>query len=237
MSSPHAPASKRKKIVLLCVLLGIVPVGFLVMRTGKHTFKKLPYIGEREVNAPGDTTFWTVPPFSFTDQNGRPFTNKDVEGKVVIADFFFTRCGSICPRMSLEMQQLQFKLDDPAFKEVVFLSHTVDPEHDTPDVLREYARKMQADTVRWKFLTGDAKTIYRQGNIGYLLSAGPNADSTAAEQFVHSPQFVLVDMHQHIRGMYDGTVTSSVDSLVVDLKMLLKEEHLRMKREREAAAQ
>ncbi|MFT3884771.1 MAG: SCO family protein [Flavobacteriales bacterium] len=215
------------------ILLGIVPIGFLFMRTGKHTFKTLPYIGEREVNAPGDTTYWTVPPFSFLDQNGHAFTDKDVAGKVVIADFFFTRCTSICPRMSKEMQQLQFKLDDPAFKEVVFLSHTVDPEHDTPEVLREYARRLEADTTRWKFLTGNAPDIYRQGNQGYLLSA--NADSTAAEDFVHSPQFVLVDMQRHIRGMYDGTNTSSVDSLVVDLKMLLKEEHLRMKREKEAA--
>jgi len=227
-----APASKRRKIVLLCVLLGIVPIGFLFMRTGKHTFKTLPYIGEREVNAPGDTTYWTVPPFAFLDQNGRVFTDKDIQGKVVIADFFFTRCTSICPRMSKEMQQLQFKLDDPAFEEVVFLSHTVDPEHDTPEVLREYARKLQADTTRWKFLTGDAPTIYRQGNLGYLLSA--NADSSAAENFVHSPQFVLVDMEHHIRGMYDGTNTSSVDSLVVDLKMLLKEEHQRIKKEKAA---
>lgn len=233
MNVAPAPASKRRKIVLLCILLGIVPVGFLIMRSGKHTFKTLPYIGEREVNAPGDTTYWTVPPFAFTDQNGHAFTSKDVEGKVVIADFFFTRCGSICPRMSKEMQQLQFKLDDPAFHEVVFLSHSVDPEHDTPEVLREYARKLQADSTRWKFLTGDAATIYRQGNLGYLLSA--NADSTTAENFVHSPEFVLVDMRHHIRGMYDGTKTSSVDSLVVDLKMLLKEEHARMKKEKEAA--
>ncbi len=234
MNVSPAPASKRRKIVLLCILLGIVPVGFLFMRTGKHTFKTLPYLGQKEVNGPGDTTYWTVPPFAFLDQNGRVFTDKDIEGKVVIADFIFTRCGSQCPRMSAEMQQLQFKLDDPAFDEVVFLSHTVDPEHDTPDVLREYARKLQADTTRWKFLTGDAKTIYRQGNEGYLLSAGPNTDSTAAERFVHSPSFVLVDMRHHVRGAYDGTSTSSVDSLVVDLKMLLKEEHQRMKQQKEA---
>lgn len=233
MSAPHAPAPKRKKLLLLFALLGIVPIGFLFMRTGKHTFAKLPYIGEREVNAPGDTTFFTVPPFSFTDQNGRTVTDRTVAGKVVIADFFFTRCTSICPRMTAQMQQLQFKLNKDSFHDVVFLSHTVDPENDTPEVLRAYARKWEADTTRWLFLTGNAPDIYRQGNLGYLLSA--NADSTAAEDFVHSPHFVLVDKQRHIRGMYDGTVTASVDSLVSDLKLLLKEEHLREKAEKKAA--
>jgi protein SCO1/2 len=232
VSTSHAPAPKRKKLLLLFILLGIVPIGFLVMRSGKHTFVKLPYIGEREVNAPGDTTYFTVPSFSFTDLNGRTVTDRTVEGKVIIADFFFTRCTSICPRMTAQMQQLQFKLNKDAFADVVFLSHTVDPENDTPEVLRAYARKWEADTTRWLFLTGHAPDIYRQGNTGYLLSA--NADSTAAEDFVHSPHFVLVDKQRHIRGMYDGTVTASVDSLVSDLKLLLKEEHLREKAERKA---
>ncbi len=233
MSTPHTTASKRKKLLLLFVLLGIVPIGFLLMRSGKHSFVSLPYIGVKEVNAPGDTTFFTVPPFAFTDQNGRTVTEATVAGKVVIADFFFTRCTSICPRMTAQMQQLQFKLSKDSFDDVVFLSHTVDPEHDTPQVLRDYAYKWQADTTRWLFLTGHAPDIYRQGNMGYLLSA--NADSTAAEDFVHSPHFVLVDKQRHIRGMYDGTVTASVDSLVSDLKLLLKEEHLKEKAARKAA--
>ncbi len=234
MSTPHTTASKRKKLVLLFVLLGIVPIGFLFMRSGKHSFTSLPFIGVKEVNAPGDTTYFTVPPFSFTDLNGRTVTERTVAGKVIIADFFFTRCTTICPRMTAQMQQLQFKLNKEAFSDVVFLSHTVDPDNDTPEVLREYARKWEADTTRWLFLTGNAPDIYRQGNLGYLLSA--NADSTAAEDFVHSPHFVLVDKQRRIRGMYDGTVTASVDSLVGDLKLLLKEEHLREKAEREAAA-
>ncbi|MBS1581106.1 MAG: SCO family protein [Bacteroidetes bacterium] len=233
MTSEHRPASKRRKTFLLFLLLVVLPSGFFLFRTGKHTFRTLPYIGEREVNGPGDTTYFTVPPFAFIDQDGNQVTDRTVADKVLVVDFFFTRCQSICPRMSKEMQQLQFKLDEPAFHEVLFLSHTVDPENDTPEVLKAYGRKLEADTARWKFVTGDAAAIYRQGNLGYLLSA--NADTAAAEQFVHSPQFVLVDKRRHIRGMYDGTNTESVNALADDIKLLLKEEHARAKKAAQAA--
>ena len=222
MSNGARPASKGKKAALLLFILVAIPGAIFLFWGSKSHYTNLPYIGERVVNAPGDTTYFTVPPFHFIDEDGKPFTDTDVEGKVLIVDFFFTRCTSICPRMSVQMQQLQLRLDDPAYKDVLFLSHTVDPEHDTPEVLKAYATRLEADPKRWKFLTGNAPDIYRQGNLGYLLSA--NADSTAAEAFVHSPQFVLVDKRHHIRGMYDGTDTEAMRSLMTDLKMLLQEE-------------
>jgi protein SCO1/2 len=219
--------SKRRKIIILVFILVLVPGSLFFFNSAKHVHRPLPYLGFHEVNAPGDTSYFTVPPFSFTDQDGNTITDQTVKDKVLIVDFFFTSCKSICPRMGKEMQQLQFRLNEPAFNEVLFLSHTVDPEHDTPEVLKEYARKLHADTARWKFLTGDASKIYRQGNLGYLLAA--REDTTNPEQFVHSPEFVLVDKRRHIRGMYNGTVTREVDSLVTDLKRLLKEEHDLMK--------
>lgn len=222
MSKGPAPASKRKKFIFLLILLVLIPGALLLGRGSKSHYTNLPYIGQREVNAPGDTTYFTVPPFNFTDEEGLPFSDKDVEGKVLIVDFFFTRCTSICPRMSVQMQQLQLQLDHPQYADVMFLSHTVDPEHDTPEVLKDYAKRLEADPKRWKFLTGHAPDIYRQGNMGYLLSA--NVDSSSAEMFVHSPQFVLVDKRRHIRGMYDGTNTDAMRDLMVDLKMLLQEE-------------
>jgi protein SCO1/2 len=187
----------------------------------KHNFVYLPYLGDKEtvaVERDGkmvvDTIYYKVPPFSFTDQFGRTITDADVAGKIRVVDFFFTRCTTICPRMSVQMQQLQLKLNDPAFVDVVFLSHTVDPEHDTPEVLEAYARKLEADTARWKFLTGAAPDIYRMGNMGYLMSA--LEDSASAERFVHDSRFVLVDKQGHIRGFYEA-----------DLKMLMKEEKIR----------
>lgn len=225
MTSEIKPASKRKKAILLIVLLVLIPGAIFLGVGSKNHYTTLPYIGEREVNGPGDTTYFTVPPFHFIDEDGKPFSDKDTQGKILIVDFFFTRCTSICPRMSAQMQQLQLQLDDPSYKDVLFLSHTVDPEHDTPAVLKAYAKRLEADPKRWKFLTGDAPDIYRQGNLGYLLSA--SKDSSAAEQFVHSPQFVLVDKRHHIRGMYDGTNTEAMRDLMTDLKMLLMEEKIR----------
>ena len=250
MNTTHRPASRRRKFLLLGFLIGIVPVALFFLRTGKHTFVVLPYYGERELIGPGDTLYHTVPPFAFLDQDSNLVTDQSTKDRILVVDFFFTTCRSICPRMSKEMQQLQFKLSDKAYNDVLFLSHTVDPEHDTPPVLKEYARKLEADTARWKFLTGDANTIYRQGNLGYLLSAMRDTsyrakdpfdpyesdfalDTARAEQFVHSPNFVLVDKRKHIRGIYDGTRTSSVDSLASDIKMLIAEEK---RRKREAAA-
>jgi protein SCO1/2 len=203
-------------------MLVLIPAAIFLFWGSKGHYTYLPYIGQREVNAPGDTTYFTVPPFHFIDEDGRPFTDKDVEGKVLIVDFFFTRCTSICPKMSAQMQQLQLQLNEPKYKDVLFLSHTVDPKHDTPEVLKAYAKRLEADPKRWKFLTGNAPDIYRQGNLGYLLSA--NADPSAAEQFVHSPQFELVDKRHHIRGMYDGTSTAAMRDLVTDLNMLIQEE-------------
>lgn len=215
-------ASTGKKVALLLLVLAVIPGALFLFRNSKGHYASLPYIGQREAIAPGDTAYFTVPPFHFIDENGEPFTDKDVEGKILIVDFFFTRCTSICPKMSTRMQQLQLQMDDSRYKDVLFLSHSVDPIHDTPEVLKAYAEQLEADPKRWKFLTGEAANIYRQGNLGYLLSAG--TDSSAAENFVHSPQFVLVDKQHHIRGMYDGTDAEAVRTLMIDLKLLLHEE-------------
>lgn len=228
------PAPRWKKLavlggiplfILLLFLFFAPPLGL-----AKHRYAFLPYYGPKEVNAPGDTTYFTVPPFAFTDQFGRPFSDRDVEGRILVVDFFFTRCTTICPRMTRQMQQLQLKLDDDAFDDVVFLSHTVDPENDTAEVLNAYARRHQADTARWKFLTGPKEDLYLLGSEGYFLAA--REDVMAPDGFLHSEMFVLVDKDRHIRGYYDGTSTAEVGRLAGDIKMLLKEEKVRR---REAA--
>lgn len=238
MSETFRPVSKRTKFLVLGGIAAFVLSLFIffspLVGLVDHKFTYLSYYGpkepvlvEREGKMVVDTIYAEIPPFSFIDRYGQPFTDKDVQGKIIVADFFFTKCTTICPRMSINMQQLQLKLDDAAYKDVVFLSHTVDPEHDTPEVLDKYARKLEADTARWKFLTGNAVDIYRMGNTGYLLSA--LEDSTSAEQFVHDGRFVLVDKQRHIRGYYDGTTATGMNALAADLKMLLKEERIKAK--------
>ncbi len=251
MSTDTVPSSKRKQRIVLGVLLGIVPVGLLFFKLFENHYTTLPHFGEHEVNAPGDTTYFQVPEWSFTDQDGNVVSSETTKDKIVVADFFFTTCKTICPIMSTRMSGLQVNipLHDKAYKDVLFLSYTVDPEHDTPEVLKEYAREHNADTARWKFLTGDAAAIYRLGNTGYLVTAAevpavpgsdpfdPNyvvarPDTAAAEEFVHSPNFVLVDKQRHIRGFYDGTTSAGVKDLVQDIKLLIGEER---KRKREQA--
>lgn len=238
MSAAALPVSRRTKVLVFGGIAAFVLSLFLffspMLGLVEHKFTFLSYYGPKEpvlVERDGkmvvDTIYAEVPPFSFIDRYGKPFTDKDVAGKIIIADFFFTRCTTICPRMSINMQQLQLKLDDDAYNDVVFLSHTVDPENDTPEVLDAYAKKLEADPARWKFLTGNAPDIYRMGNTGYLLSA--LEDTANAEQFVHDGRFVLVDKQHHIRGYYDGTTASGMNALAADLKMLLKEERIKIR--------
>lgn len=244
LNGGHKPAPKWVKRAILGGIALFVLALFVffspLLGMVQHRFTFLPILGQKEtfvVERDGqrvvDTLYHTVPSFAFTDMFGRPFTEKNVEGKIRVVDFFFTRCTTICPKMSVQMQQLQLKLDDPAFKDVVFLSHTVDPEHDTPEVLLGYARKLQADTARWKFLTGHAPDIYRLGNTGYLLSAEQN--DADPEGFLHDSRFVLVDKEGRIRGFYEGTTMAGINALAADLKMLLKEERIRASEARKAA--
>ncbi len=244
MSGSPYPKGRRAKVLVLggiaLFILSLFVFFSPMLGLVEHRFSYLSYYGPKEpilVERDGkmvvDTIYAEIPPFSFIDRYGRPFTEKDVEGKIVIADFFFTRCTTICPRMSVQMQQLQLKLDEDAYEDVVFLSHTVDPEHDTPEVLDRYAKKLEADSSRWKFLTGNAVDIYRMGNTGYLLSA--LEDSSSAEQFVHDGRFVLVDRQHHIRGYYDGTTATGMNELAGDLKMLMKEEKVKARDAAKAA--
>ena len=221
------PLGKPAKYILLLLLLGVPTAFFFALNTGEHKFNFLPYQGPREANAPGDTTYFTVPPFAFLDEDSLPFTQADTDGKIVVVDFFFTRCTSICPRMGLQMQQLQLRLDEPAYDDILFLSHTVDPEHDTPSVLKAYAKDLHADPKRWKFLTGAKADIYLQGAEGYFLAA--REDVMAPDGFLHSEKFVLVDRDKHIRNYYDGTSTEEVNKLLTDIKMLMKEEKIKAK--------
>ena len=144
-------------------------------------------------------------------------------------DFFFTRCTTICPRMGAPDAAVAARLDDPAYDDVLFLSHTVDPEHDTPEVLKEYAGRLEADPKRWKFLTGAKADIYLHGPTATSwpparMADGPDGFPPFRDVRAGGPR------RPH-RGYYDGTKTEEVDELLSDLKMLLKEEKVRAKQQ------
>lgn len=189
--------------------------------------KKLPILGEKDIktnNIDGkiktDTLYHTIPNFAFINQLSDTVNNQTFLGKkVYVTDFFFTSCPTICPKMKGQMSKLYkyFKGNDA----VGFLSHTIDPRHDTVPVLNEYAKKLGVNDTQWQFVTGEKEKIYEIGLKGYMATA--KEDSTAEGGFIHSGAFILVDKQQRVRGIYDGTVPEEVDQLQKDIDILLKE--------------
>lgn len=184
---------------------------------------RLPFLGMHEVVA-DDTIYYTIPKFyGWRDQNGEPFDFKKVEGRVFVAEFFFSQCKSICPIMTSQMARVQDEIKKNQWQNrISLLSHTVDPMHDQPDVLKAYATSHGADFSIWSFVNADTN-VYQLAQKGYLLSAFPS--DSADGGFFHTDQLTLIDEHFRIRGYYDGTSTGSVDQLIKDLKCLLQEEY------------
>jgi protein SCO1/2 len=187
----------------------------------------LPIYGEREVatriengKTITDTIYQTIPPFALVNQDSQLITNQTVQGKVYVADFFFTSCPTICPVMKKEL--LAFYQAFKGNLEVLILSHTIDPEYDTVELLRNYANDLGADSKQWHFLTGDKDVIYELAANGYYATAMP--DSTEPGGYVHSGGFILVDRKQRVRGVYDGTSSDDIKRLIKDTNRLLKEE-------------
>jgi protein SCO1/2 len=178
---------------------------------------RLPYMGPVDV-INGDTTFHTIPYFAFLNQDSVMITSDDYKGSVYIADFFFTKCPSICPKMTSQMKRLQKMTKGLDIK---FLSHTVDPRNDSVVVLKRYAEKNNVDLANWNMVTGVKEEIYELGREGYLLST--QEDEAAPGGFLHSQFFVLIDKKGRIRGLYDGTSTDEVNKLEQELRTIYNE--------------
>mgnify|MGYP002139766887 CR=1 FL=1 len=145
--------------------------------------------------------------------------NNTFDKKIYIADFFFTTCPTICPVMKKQMRKVYEKVKGQ--NDVAILSHTIDPEHDTPSVLKEYATDLGVKDTQWMFVTGDREKIYEIGEKKYLVVAG--ADSTAPGGYIHSGAFVLIDKEKRVRGMYNGTDDEATKRLIGDIARLKAE--------------
>ncbi|MCI5064969.1 SCO family protein [bacterium] len=155
-----------------------------------------------------------APEFSLTDSVGEEFVFSETAGRVRVVNFFFARCPSICPRIQEQLSQLRKQHE--AREDLLFLSLSVDPEHDTPEVLGEYARKYRKNSEEWKFLTGDLTTIEGLLANGFRLSSGMLPDE-------HNTRIVLVDGEGVIRGFYQGMDKEHIKRLGSDLEQLLSE--------------
>jgi protein SCO1 len=190
-----------------------------------------------------------VQPFSFTDQNGKRLTEKDVEGKVYLTEYFFTTCKGICPKMNANMRRVfdEFRADS----NFMIISHTCMPETDSVPLLKKYEARMllgklnkrddgsyqlQSDSAElstplppnnsWFFVTGDKATLYGMARHSYLIDN--NKTDTLAninEQFIHTQLFALVDKQTRVRGIYDGLKEAEIQKLFKDIKGLLNEKH------------
>ena len=139
-----------------------------------------------------------VPPFEFINQDGDTITNEDYAGKVYVVEFFFTTCPSICPIMSRNLVTLHEEFEGNDF---AIASFTIDPEHDTPEVLKEYAKNYGVTNPDWHFLTGDRQKIYELANTGFGIYA--NEDETVPGGFAHSGLFALIDKEGYVRSRLD----------------------------------
>jgi protein SCO1 len=178
----------------------------------------LPVYGEKKATGE-DTTYHKISNFSLTNQHGETVNSKTIEGKIVVSNFFFATCQSICPEMSTNLVDVQeaFKDDDS----LLILSHSVNPLHDTVEVLQGYAQTYGAKKNKWHLLTGDKKQIYDLAKYSYLVNA--LEDDGTPEGFLHSELLLLVDTQGRLRGMYDGTNKAQVAKLIEDVKILKKE--------------
>ena len=165
------------------------------------------------------SSYGTVPAFELLNQNGQPFGSAQLAGKIWIADFIYTTCPGPCPMISSRMSELQKPLEK---SDVHLVSFSVDPEIDTPQVLRGYAEKLQADHARWDFLTGPKSAIYKLSHDGFKLAVSDGGDERGIP--VHSTRMVLVDRHGQIRGYYDATEPDAVTKLLADTNHLLREQ-------------
>lgn len=162
-------------------------------------------------------SFHKIPSFNLTNQLGETITEKTFEGKIYIADFFFTTCPGICPKMTANMKVLQdeFLNDD----EILLLSHSVTPETDSVPILKQYAENKGVINSKWHLVTGDRKQIYDLGRQSYFAEEDLGVDKTD-EDFLHTENFVLIDQNRHIRGIYNGLNKTAVQQLIADVKTL-----------------
>jgi protein SCO1/2 len=204
-------------------LLVLIPLAFVawffISKSENKPMRTLPYFGKKQTMQQGDTSYHTVKPFVFVDQYNEKVTEQTIQGKIYVTDFFFTTCQSICPIMSTELERVYKTFEKKP--EVMILSHTVDPEEDSVNVMLNYAKLHGVNDKRWLFLTGDKKHLYDLARQGYLLNA--EEGNGGEEDFIHTQNFALVDKERHLRGFYDGTDSAEVSRLIIDIKLLLEE--------------
>jgi len=218
-----------RKVILLVfgiVFFAGVTVAYFILSEKKNELTKLPVFNPNELNTElvdesqrNVTKDHKVDDFLFYNQEGKKVTLEDVKDKVYVADFFFTTCPGICPKMKKQMSRVYEEFKNRS--DFILLSHTVMPEVDSVEVMAEFAKKQGAVSEKWMFLTGEKKEIYRMARQSYF--AVKTKGDGGPDDFIHTENFILVDKNLRLRGFYDGTSTEDVDRLIQDIYTLYKE--------------
>ncbi|MBP6312030.1 MAG: SCO family protein [Flavobacteriales bacterium] len=222
MSTSSNSSLLLRTIVFLVVAAIAITIGWQILKPSDvlpiyHPSQLDPRLVADDVK--GRTGEHRISDFKLIDQHGALVDYSDVKDNIIVADFFFTTCATICPKMTTQMGRVQAAF--PKEAPLMLLSHSVTPEMDSVPVLANYADLHQADYDRWRFLTGDRKQIYDLARGSYF--AAVDEGDGGPDDFVHTENFVLVDPQRRIRGFYDGTKTVDVDRLISDIKKLLEE--------------
>lgn len=226
------PTKTQRILIALLAVTSIATTTLIAIRVlNRHRYQPtIPQVALQEavVNnnpANGPPVLRQLPSFTLTDQSGQPFGQKQLQGKVWIADFVFTRCAGPCPMMTSQMAQLQIRLNEhPNRQDIRLVTFSVDPEHDTPAVLQEYARLAHADPQLWRFLTGRREEVWQLVKSGFALPVADAPDNTQMP-IMHSQKFVLIDATGRVRGFYDALETPGQQKLWDDLHRVLDERH------------
>lgn len=211
--------SKSNYYWLLIFIPLFFVIWFLKNQKDNKPLHQLPFFGPKNALKINDTLYHQIPVFHFLNQYGEYTDQETVKDKIYVAEFFFTTCHSICPIMNNNLKW--FYADIKKEKDVLILSHTVDPETDSVPVLKSYADQQGVTDKKWLFLTGSKTDLYAIARRGYLLDA--NEGNGGEDDFIHTQNFALIDNARHIRGYYDGTDSVEVVRMMKDIDLLRQE--------------
>lgn len=217
-----------KKIIILALILALPGfLYYLLTAKGKNHYNPLSYYGPKQLAKTShlvkgksipDTIYHSIPDFNLTNQDGKPVSLKTFNNKIMVVNFFYTNCPTICNQVNQNISKLTAEYAPN--KITRFVTITVDPQRDSVHVLKQYAKKFNADANKWLFLTGDTSTIYSLARQGFLV----NALDAGNGDFIYSDKIMLIDESRHIRGYYSGTSDDDITRLDNEIKVQITEE-------------
>ena len=215
-----------KKLTFIIFFIALLSTWLMVSGTGTSSEFRLPVYTPADLDPDwvdaslkASSRTHVVPDFKFTNQDGNIVDERTVAGKIYVAEFFFTACPGICPTLTKHTKRIQDAFIDD--DEVLILSHTVYPEHDSVQVLNTFAEMQGIKSTKWHLLTGSKEDLYGISRKGYFaISYEPDLSEYG---FIHTENVVLVDKHRRLRGFYNGTKPHEINRLIEDIHVLKKE--------------